>query len=94
MQHNTNKFIEEVKELAERYGLRVSISRDGESVGTSWKLSIVVAEVEVEITARACIVMDEMGDSKQFDESQGDWEQASLDHIETLLKSASCAEKQ
>ncbi|MFH1717199.1 MAG: hypothetical protein ABIF19_07605 [Planctomycetota bacterium] len=94
MQHNTNEFIEEVKELAERYGFGVSIERDGESVGTSWKLRIGDAGVEVEITGRACIVTDEMGDSEQFAKSQGDWKQASLGHIETLLKSASCAEKQ
>lgn len=92
MQHNTNEFIEEVEELAERYGFVASLKRDGESVGTSWRLRI--ANTEVEITAGACIVTAEMGCSVQFAKSQGDWKQASLGHIETLLKSASCAEKQ
>ena len=92
MQHTTNEFIEEVEELAERYGFGVSINTDGESVGTSWKLAIGDVEVEVEVTAKTCIITDEMGNSERFGKSQSDWRQTSLGYIETLLKSALCAE--
>lgn len=86
MQHNTNEFIEKVENLAELKGFEVSLERDGQSVGTIWKLRIDNAGVEVKMTAGCCIITDEEGNSKQFDKSQNEWNQESLGHIETLLK--------
>ena len=86
MQHNTNEFIEKVEKLAELYGFEVSLKREGQSVGTIWKLRIDNAGVEVKITAGCCIIKDEEGNSKQFEKSQSEWNQESLGHIETLLK--------
>lgn len=86
MQHNTNEFIEKVEKLAELYGFEVSLKREGQSVGTIWKLRIDNAGVEVKITAGRCIITDEEGNSKQFEKSQSEWNQESLGHIEALLK--------
>ena len=86
MQHNTNEFIEKVEKLAELYGFEVSLKREGQSVGTIWKLRIDNAGVEVKITAGRCIITDEEGNSKQFETSQSEWNQESLGHIEALLK--------
>ncbi len=85
--HNTYKFFEKVKELAERYHFEVSeVEFDGESVGTIYTMRINNAGVEVKITAGRCIITDKEGNSKQFEKSQSEWNQESLDHIETLLK--------
>jgi hypothetical protein len=88
MQQNTHEFIEKVKELAERYDSKVSVEKEGESVGTFWKLRIDNAGVEVKITAGRCIITDEEGNSKQFKKKPGsdEWKQESLGHIEALLK--------
>ena len=86
MQHNTNEFIEKVEKLAELYGFEVSLKREGQSVGTIWKLRIDNAGVEVKITAGRCIITDKEGNSKQLEKSKSEWKQESLAHIETLLK--------
>ncbi len=86
MEHNTNEFIEKVKNVAKQYGYEVSSETDGQSVDTDWKVRIDNAGVEVKITAGCCIVTDEEGNSKQFDTSQSEWNQESLGHIETLLQ--------
>jgi len=86
MQHNTIEFIEKVEKLAELYGFEVSLKREGQSVGTIWRIRIDNAGVEVKITAACCIITDEEGNSKQFEKYQSEWNQESLGYIETLLK--------
>ena len=86
MEQNTNEFIEKVGNVAERYGCKASSEKDDQSVDTNWKLRIDNAGVEVKVTAQWCTITDEEGNSKQFDKSQNEWNQESLDHIETLLQ--------
>jgi hypothetical protein len=86
MKHNTHEFIEKVRKLAGGYNYEVSLKEEGKSVGTIWKLRIDNAGVEIKITAKHCIITDEEGISKQFNKSQSEWQQESLDNIETLLK--------
>lgn len=97
MSQNVNGFIEKVTELAEKYGFQVSVKKVGESVATFWELSIVNADVVVEIGNGRCIVTDREEDVKEFTRPQSEesrigeyrteeWEQESLDHIETLLR--------
>ena len=86
MEHNSQKFIEKVKRLAEQCRLEVSQVIVGKSVGAIIKVVIDKACVEIAITAKHCTIIDEDGSSESFEKSLNGWEQESLEHIEKLLE--------
>ena len=86
--HNMFEFFEKVKDLLKRYHFEVpqEIESNGESVGTIYTMRNDKDGIKVEITAGRCIVTNKEENSKTFDKLQNDWEQESLDYIETFLK--------
>ena len=84
MLHNSLNFIEEVKKLAERFGLSVSEVSVGENPAVTIKLRIEKARVEVTTITKHCTVRDEEGRSKSFEKSLSGWDQQSLEYIENI----------
>jgi len=85
MQHNTHEFIEKVTELATRFGVKISKETVGKSVATVFILKNDNVHLEVQITAKRCIVIDGNQQQETFDKSISGWDQRSLEHIKELL---------
>lgn len=82
MYNNTFEFIENVKALAERYDLDVSITG---VQGVPIRVWIDKARVEVITTAKHCTITDGQGKRESFQKSISRWDKQSLEWIEELL---------